>query len=96
MPDEAGKVGRPSDNEDFWKGTGFITDESRAMVGGVKESKKQLEDIKAQLKENPSDPSVLAAYQAALSEYNLYRNAQSNMVKAYKDIGSSIITNFKN
>lgn len=78
------------------KDTGFITGESEAMVNGVKESKDQLEEVKKKLRENPSDPSVLAAYQSALSEYNLFRNAQSNMVKAYKDIGSSIITNFKN
>lgn len=76
--------------------TGFITSEARGMQEGVKDSKVQLETAKTKLKEDPSSPSALAAYQAALSEYNLFRNAQSNMVKAYKDIGSAIITNFKN
>lgn len=93
MPDQVGlQKGDTRPIED----TGFITNESREMADGVTKSRNQLEDIKKELKNNPSDPSILAGYQAALSEYNLYRNAQSNMVKAYKDIGSSIITNFKN
>lgn len=76
--------------------TGFLTGEAKEMIEGVKQAKEQLERVKKELKENPSDPSVLAGYQTALSEYNLYRNAQSNMIKAYKDIGAAIITNFKN
>ncbi|WP_324769786.1 type III secretion system needle complex protein [Chromobacterium vaccinii] len=44
---------------------------------------------------SPSDPSLLAKYQSALSEYNLYRNAQSNVVKAFKDIDAAIIQNFR-
>ncbi|MCD4484626.1 type III secretion system needle complex protein [Chromobacterium vaccinii] len=44
---------------------------------------------------NPSDPSVLAKYQSKLSEYNLYRNAQSNVVKTFKDIDAAIIQNFR-
>ncbi|MGL4604468.1 MAG: type III secretion system needle filament subunit SctF, partial [Iodobacter sp.] len=44
---------------------------------------------------NPGDPKNLAAYQAVLSEYNLYRNAQSNVVKVYKDIDAAIIQNFR-
>lgn len=93
MPDQ---VGLQQGDSTPIKGTGFITRESEAMANGVEKSKTQLEEIKEKLRDNPSDPSILAGYQAALSEYNLYRNAQSNMVKAYKDIGSSIITNFKN
>lgn len=95
MTDEVRVRVRSDDDWDL-QDTGYITKESADMIRGVAESKAQLEKIKAQLKENPSDPSVLAAYQAALSEYNLFRNAQSNMVKAIKDVGSSIITNFKN
>ncbi|OON41076.1 EscF/YscF/HrpA family type III secretion system needle major subunit [Izhakiella australiensis] len=44
---------------------------------------------------NPSDPTTLSNYQAALAEYTLYRNAQSNVVKAYRDIDQSIIANYK-
>ncbi|QND85698.1 Type III secretion cytoplasmic protein YscF/MxiH protein [Chromobacterium vaccinii] len=47
------------------------------------------------LKASPSDPTLLADYQSKLSEYNLYRNAQSNVVKAFKDIDAAIIQNFR-
>lgn len=30
-----------------------------------------------------------------MSEYNLYRNAQSSAVKSMKDIDSSIVSNFR-
>ncbi|VEB43059.1 type III secretion system needle complex protein PrgI [Chromobacterium violaceum] len=40
-------------------------------------------------------PKLLAKYQSKLSEYNLYRNAQSNAVKAFKDIDAAIIQNFR-
>lgn len=53
--------------------------------------KKALEDLAT----NPSDPKFLAEYQSALAEYTLYRNAQSNVVKAYKDLDSAIIQNFR-
>ena len=33
--------------------------------------------------------------ESALAEYTLYRNAQSNVVKAYKDLDSAIIQNFR-
>ena len=46
------------------------------------------------LQEHPSDAAALAAYQALLSEYILFRGAQSNTVKAYKDIGTAILQNF--
>jgi type III secretion protein F len=41
-----------------------------------------------------SNPELLAKYQAALAEYTLYRNAQSNAVKAYKDVDANTIRNF--
>ncbi|WP_019101639.1 type III secretion system needle complex protein, partial [Chromobacterium haemolyticum] len=44
---------------------------------------------------NPSNPQLLADYQSKLSEYNLYRNAQSNTVKVFKDIDAAIIQNFR-
>ncbi|MCZ4057955.1 type III secretion system needle filament subunit SctF [Pantoea sp. LMR881] len=48
-----------------------------------------------QLKADPSNPSVLANYQAKLQEYTLFRNAQTSTVKVYKDIGAAIIQNFR-
>lgn len=89
------RAGRTSDDTVI-KDTGFLTGQAADMQEGVKEMKTQLEAAKKKLSSDPSNPGVLAAYQSALSEYNLFRNAQSNMVKAYKDIGSSIVQNFKN
>ena len=55
-----------------------------------------VDDLNQQvLATNPSDPKFLAEYQSALAEYTLYRNAQSNVVKAYKDLDSAIIQNFR-
>jgi type III secretion protein F len=46
-----------------------------------------LEDLQA----NSSDPGLLAAYQAALGSYTVFRNVQTNTVKAFKDIDMSIV-----
>ncbi len=42
-----------------------------------------------------SDPVKLAKYQAALSAYTLFCNAQSSSVKAFKDIAAATISNFR-
>jgi len=44
---------------------------------------------------NTSDPVLLAEYQAALSAYTLFCNAQSSSVKAFKDIAAATISNFR-
>ncbi|MGL4980174.1 MAG: type III secretion system needle complex protein [Plesiomonas sp.] len=62
---------------------------------GTEEIQNELEEALTKLSENPSDPQVLAEYQSRLSEYNLYRNAQSNTVKVFKDIDAAIIQNFR-
>ncbi|MGL5990311.1 MAG: type III secretion system needle complex protein [Plesiomonas sp.] len=62
---------------------------------GTAEIQNELEEALTKLSENPSDPQVLAEYQSRLSEYNLYRNAQSNTVKVFKDIDAAIIQNFR-
>ncbi|MGN7915540.1 type III secretion system needle filament subunit SctF [Enterobacter sp. 22466] len=54
-----------------------------------------LKTAEVALSKDPSNPSVLANFQAKLQEYTLYRNAQSNTVKVAKDIGSAIIQNFR-
>jgi len=46
-------------------------------------------------KSDTSDPALLANYQAALSAYTLFCNAQSSTVKAYKDIAAATISNFR-
>lgn len=75
--------------------SGYLDETSAKFDEGVKNMHKQVEDALAALKDKPSDPELLAQYQSKLSEYNLYRNAQSNAVKAFKDIDAAIIHNFR-
>lgn len=75
---------------------GYYLDEvSAGFEAGAKDMIDQLKDAEDQLKSDPSDPAVLANYQAKLQEYTLFRNAQTSTVKAYKDIGAAIIQNFR-
>lgn len=55
----------------------------------------ELNTAEKALEEDPSNPSILANYQAKLQEYTLLRNAQTSTVKAYKDVASAIIQNFR-
>lgn len=73
----------------------FLDTVSGAFEKGATDMMKELKDAETALQKDPSDPSVLANYQAKLQEYTLFRNAQSSTVKAYKDIGASIIQNFR-
>ena len=74
---------------------GYIMDISKQFDQGVDDLNQQVEKALEVLATNPSDPKFLAEYQRALAEYTLYRNAQSNVVKAYKDLDSAIIQNFR-
>ncbi|MGJ1034419.1 type III secretion system needle complex protein [Escherichia coli] len=74
---------------------GYIMDISKQFDQGVDDLNQQVEKALEDLATNPSDPKFLAEYQSALAEYILYRNAQSNVVKAYKDLDSAIIQNFR-
>ena len=74
---------------------GFLTGLSNGFDKGVTNLNTELGNALTNLTKNPSDPQLLAQYQAKLSEYTLYRNAQSNVVKVYKDVGSAIISNFR-
>lgn len=74
---------------------GYIMDISKQFDQGVDDLNQQVEKALEVLATNPSDPKFLAEYQSALTEYTLYRNAQSNVVKAYKDLDSAIIQNFR-
>nr|WP_095210823.1 type III secretion system needle complex protein [Chromobacterium sphagni] len=75
--------------------SGYLDETSAKFDEGVKDMHTQVENALAALKNKPSDPELLAQYQSKLSEYNLYRNAQSNTVKAFKDIDAAIIQNFR-
>lgn len=78
-----------------WEYNGYLTGVGRAFDAGVKDLNQQLADAQQKLVSNPSDPVALANYQMIMSEYNLYRNAQSSAVKSMKDIDSSIVSNFR-
>ena len=75
--------------------SGYLDDVSLTFDKGVNDLQKQIDEALAALAKRPSDPALLAQYQSKLSEYNLYRNAQSNTVKVFKDIDAAIIQNFR-
>ncbi|HHR5887227.1 TPA: type III secretion system needle complex protein [Providencia alcalifaciens] len=75
--------------------SGYLDDVSRTFDTGVNDLQKQVDEALDELSKKPSDPALLAQYQSKLSEYNLYRNAQSNTVKVFKDIDAAIIQNFR-
>lgn len=74
---------------------GFLSEMSGPFDSGVTNLNTELDEALKLLTADPSNPELLAKYQSRLSEYTLYRNAQSNVVKVYKDVASAIITNFR-
>ncbi len=75
--------------------TMFLDSVSEGFDDGCAKLQKELKEAEEHLELDPSNPQVLATYQAKLQEYTLYRNAQSSTVKAYKDVASAIIQNFR-
>jgi len=73
----------------------FLDGVSSGFESGAQNMMSELNKAEEELKKDPSNPSVLANYQAKLQEYTLFRNAQTSTVKAYKDIGAAIIQNFR-
>ncbi|MES3566920.1 type III secretion system needle filament subunit SctF [Citrobacter freundii] len=76
-------------------GTGYISNMSLGFEQGTQDLRLSLDQTLEVLQKDPSNPGNLAAYQSALSEYTLYKNAQSNVVKSFRDIDQGIIANFK-
>ncbi|MEN9659900.1 MAG: hypothetical protein RL571_3365 [Pseudomonadota bacterium] len=76
-----------------WRG--FIDTLSGGFNEGVQNLNKALSAATSGLQDDPTDPSKLAKVQSALSEYTIYRNSQSNMSKAFKDIASSAAQNLR-
>lgn len=76
-------------------GSRYIEQLSDNFDTGVVSLQQDLTDSLAALQGDPSDPVLLANYQSTLSSYTLYRNAQSNVVKAMRDIDQAIIANYK-
>lgn len=78
-------------NKNDW----FIDNIAEGFDKGATKMMRQLEKARKKLSKKPDNPSVLAEFQAKLSEYTLFRNAQSSTVKAFKDIDAAIIQNFR-
>ena len=74
---------------------GSVMEHSEAFDTGVGNLKDKLDGALSALQSKPSDVTLLAKYQAALSEYNIYRQAQSNSTKRMSDLALSIISNFR-
>lgn len=72
---------------------GWMSDHSNQFDVGVNDLKAKLEDAFSALSKDPSKPELLAAYQSALSEYNMYRMLQSNSTKSLTDQSKSVIRN---
>lgn len=75
------------------KWSGWLSKMSAAFDGGVVSLNKQLQKSLEDIEKDPANPMVLTNYQKHLSEYTLYRNAQSTTVKAFKEIDSMILQN---
>lgn len=73
----------------------YINDISEKFTKGVGDLETEINTALKNLADEPSNPQYLAVYQAKLAEYTTYRNAQSSVVKAYKDLDSTIIQNFR-
>jgi type III secretion protein F len=69
----------------------FLGRQAAAFELGAKNLKEELDNALEELKGNASDPSLLASYQAAFSSYTVFRNAQTNTIKGFKDIDMAII-----
>ena len=80
--------------QSFSDKNGFLSGLSNLFNERVVVKKGALDKALEAVTSDASNPKALADYQAALSEYTLYRNAQSNAVKAYKDVDANTIRNF--
>jgi type III secretion protein F len=76
-------------------GVGSISDVADGFTEQAEDLHRKLNAALAAVQGDSSNATALANYQSLLSEYTLYRNAQSNTTKALKDIDSSTISNFR-
>lgn len=75
--------------------TGYLSNLSLQYEDGAENMMNGLKAAEEDLKNDPSNPAVLANFQAKLQEYTLFRSVQSNHLKVIKDIGAAIIQNFR-
>ncbi|RWA54567.1 type III secretion system protein PrgI [Cupriavidus sp. UYMSc13B] len=83
---------------DYLPGTGYkgyIEDLSSGFDAGINDLSDQLKSATEELQKNPSNPVSLAKYQGVISDYNIYRMAQSSAVRTIKEIDSGIISNYR-
>lgn len=85
--------GDKGDGGDANKWDGWMTNHSRSFNDGVNDLKALLDTAFTELAAKPSSPELLATYQSALSEYNMYRMLQSNSTKSLTDQSKSVIRN---
>ncbi|MGY2226155.1 type III secretion system needle filament subunit SctF [Pseudomonas gingeri] len=69
----------------------FLGKQAAVFEEGAKSLKSALDVALEALKKDVSDPGLLASYQSAFSSYTVFRNAQTNTIKGFKDIDMSII-----
>lgn len=72
--------------------TDFMGQQADGFEQGATTLKVALDDALKNLHADASDPSLLAAYQAAFSSYNVFRNVATNTIKGFKEIDSAIIS----
>jgi type III secretion protein F len=70
----------------------FLGRQAQSFEDGATGLKDKLDDALTALHADASDPTLLAAYQAAFSSYNIFRNAATNTIKGFKEIDTAIIS----
>jgi len=69
----------------------FLVNISNAFESHATQLYSDLQTAESSLEANPSDPAVLAKYQAALQEYTTDRNTQATVIKKYADTVSTML-----
>ncbi|HGJ5877219.1 MAG TPA: type III secretion system needle filament subunit SctF [Arsenophonus sp.] len=90
-----GSINKVDTNKQTNNDDGYLTIQSGLFDAGVAAMNIALTKALGELTKDPSNPVLLAKYQSLLSEYTLYRNLQSNVIKTLKDVDNNIISNFR-
>ncbi|WP_336192658.1 type III secretion system needle filament subunit SctF [Hafnia paralvei] len=69
----------------------FLVDISEKFESHATQLYTDLQSAEADLEKSPSDPAVLAKYQAALQEYTTDRNTQASVIKKYADTVATML-----
>ncbi len=70
----------------------FLGRQAQGFEDGAAGLKTKLDEALAALHADASDPTLLAAYQAAFSSYNVFRNVATNTIKGFKEIDTAIVS----